>query len=85
MARRYEYLRRQMSAQDVSETYLARRLNLCMQSVSDRLRNKTPWRMEEMWQVMAILHLPPEELHKCFPPGGVTDGKLPRLRLVEAK
>ena len=83
MARRYEYLRRQMRAQDMNETMLARRMNVCMQTISDRLRNKTPWKLEEMWKVMKILNLPPEDLHKCFPPGGVAEGELPRMRLVE--
>ena len=40
-------------------------------------------RLEEMWKVMKILNLPPEDLHKCFPPGGVAEGELPRMRLVE--
>lgn len=73
MDRPYKELRRAMRSADVSNVYLAEKLDMAASSVSLRLNGHCPWESDRMYAVMDLLHLPYDQLHIYFPPGGVAN------------
>lgn len=43
-------------------------LKISHTAVSNRMAGKTPWTVDEMYQVLTICRAQPEELHIYFPP-----------------
>lgn len=71
MDRPYKELRKAMRSADVSNVYLAEKLGMAASSVSLRLNGHCPWESDRMYAVMDLLHLPYDQLHIYFPPGGI--------------
>ena len=61
-------------------------LKISHTAVSNRMAGKTPWTVDEMYQVLTICRAQPEELHIYFPPlpprkaGGVMSQRSEKLR-----
>ena len=45
-------------------------MGLSEASISHRFRGRTPWSIDEMYQLLDICRAQPEELHIYFPRGG---------------
>lgn len=43
-----------------------------MTYVSHRMSGKEPWALDECYQILDLLHIPYDQLHIYFPPGGVS-------------
>lgn len=70
MARPFHQLRVEMHSQDVDTEYMGRKLLLDRKCISNRLCARTPWRINEMYAVMDMLHWPYERMHELFPKDG---------------
>lgn len=70
MRSRYDYLAGRLRQLHLNQGELGLKLQppLSNQAISHRFRDRTPWSITEMYQVLEILGEPPEELHKYFPP-----------------
>jgi hypothetical protein len=68
MPRTHAKLRGKLIERGIDERYLAGKLKLSYQSVSNRFIYRYPWTAWEMYQVLAIINEPPEKLHEYFPP-----------------
>lgn len=76
MPRQFLKLRAKMLELDINEQYLAKKLELSSQSISNRLNNRYPWTLWEMYAALEILREPPERLFDFFPPP-VANPKMP--------
>ena len=72
MAKRHANLRGALVAADITEKYLARKLLRGVTYVSHRMSGKEPWALDECYQILDLLHIPHDQLHIYFPPGGVS-------------
>lgn len=63
-------LRGRMKELGMEQEYLAKKLGICIASLSRRLNGHKQWLMSEMYAAMDILLLPHESLHEYFPKGG---------------
>lgn len=70
MAKTYAKLRGLMVQNDDTQRDLARLLLLKPQSISDRMSNRSEWKLSEMYAIMNRYHVPHEQLHEVFPEGG---------------
>lgn len=70
MARTYAKLRALMMENDDTQNDLARLLLLKPQSISNRMHNRTDWKLSEMYAIMNRYHVPHEQLHEVFPENG---------------
>ncbi len=70
MARPYAKLRSLMMANDDTQRDLGRMLMLSNVSVSERMNNKTSWRLDEMYAILDRYHVPHSQLHEIFPLNG---------------
>ena len=50
---------------------VAAMLNMSESSFSMKLNGKTPWRLEEVYQICGILHIPFSDIPLIFPPEDV--------------
>lgn len=67
MTRTYAKLRGAMKENDDTMEDLARLLLMTRAAVSQRFRNHTQWKLEEMYMLMDRYHLPYDRLHEYFP------------------
>ena len=67
MARPYNLLRRKMKMKSMVLEDIAREFGCTRQTVSNKLRNVTPWTLEECWRVMGMLEIDPCLFYKYFP------------------
>jgi len=89
MARPFKKLRDMLHENEITQVDLARYLGLGTATVSNRLCNREEWRLEEMYMVMDMLHLPHTMLTELFPrkginEAGVTRGSMKRVALRRA-
>jgi hypothetical protein len=68
----FRTLRRKMDDMDIDQGYLAERLNLSVTSLSYRMTGKQPWKLNEMYIIMDLIHEPYDKLHGYFPKNGKT-------------
>ena len=69
--KRYCKLRGKMREKGINGNYLARKLDTTPQSVSHRMTGKTPWRMDEMYNILSMLGEPDSKLPEYFPRNGI--------------
>ena len=69
--KRYGKLRGKMREKGIKGYYLARKLGTTPQSVSHRMTGKTPWRMDEMYNILSMLGEPDSKLSEYFPRNGI--------------
>lgn len=69
--KRYVKLRGKMLEKGINGDYLARKLDTTPQSVSHRMTGKSPWRMDEMYNILSMLGEPDSKLSEYFPRDGV--------------
>ena len=69
--KRYVKLRGKMREKGINGNYLARKLDTTPQSVSHRMTGKTPWRMDEMYNILSMLGEPDSKLPEYFPRNGI--------------
>ena len=69
--KRYGKLRGKMREKGIKGYYLARKMDMTPQSVSQRMTGKTPWRMDEMYNILSMLGEPDSKLSEYFPRNGV--------------
>ena len=69
--KRYGKLRGKMRENGINGNYLARKLDMTPQSVSYRMTGKTPWRMDEMYNILSMLGEPDSKLSEYFPRNGI--------------
>ena len=70
MARPFAELRKLMSANDMNQEQLARRIGLSTSCMNDRLNGRFPFTLREAYEIVALFEQPLERLHELFPPGG---------------
>lgn len=81
MARPYAKLRSLMIEQDLRIKDLANELGFDDTSViSHRLNHMTPWKVTEMYKILDLLGVPPEQMHVVFPRGGQNEPDVIRTR-----
>lgn len=69
----FRKLRAILFEMEIDQSYLAEKLGISQQCVSHRLTGRYPWKLNEMYAVMDLIHEPYEKLHEYFPKdGGVT-------------
>ena len=88
---KYRVLRTQLKEKDIDVAYLADKLGVCTDYVRRRLRGAAPWIQTDMYAVLDMLHIPYDQIHIIFPPGGMyagdlatRDAKTPEELLAEA-
>lgn len=69
--KRYGKLRGKMREKGIKGNYLARKMGMTPQSVSHRMTGKTPWRMDEMYNILSMLGEPDSKLPEYFPRNGI--------------
>ena len=69
--KRYGKLRGKMREKGINGDYLARKLDTTPQSVSHRMTGKSPWRMDEMYNILSMLGEPDNKLSEYFPRNGI--------------
>ena len=67
MAKKYLKLRAKLLELDIDRGYLAKKLGVSAQSISNRMNDHFPWTSWEMYATMALINEPPEKLHEYFP------------------
>ena len=69
--KRYGKLRGKMREKGINGNYLARKLDTTPQSVSHRMTGKSPWRMDDMYNILSMLGEPDSKLSEYFPRNGI--------------
>lgn len=69
--KRYGKLRGKMREKGINGDYLARKLDTTPQSVSHRMTGKSPWRLDEMYNILSMLGEPDSKLPEYFPRNGI--------------
>lgn len=70
MARPFSSLRKAMYVNDIQQQDLTRYLLLGVCAINQRFCGKKPWRLNEMYIMMDLLHLPYDQMHVFFPRNG---------------
>lgn len=66
----FRKLRGKLRELDIDQSYLAKKLDICVMSISRKMTGKSPWTSDEMYAVMDLIQEPYEKLHEFFPKGG---------------
>lgn len=69
---KYSYLSGRLRQLDMTQSDVAEALGLKQAAVSHRFTGRTPWSCTEMYEVLALVKAPPEDLHLYFPADGRT-------------
>ena len=59
----------------IRHTELANPIGLSEASIIHRFRGRTPWSIDEMYQILGICRAQPEELHIYFPDPATQRGR----------
>lgn len=68
---KYQRLRRKLREYDIDQHYLAELLKRSTGYVSNCMLGKSDWQMQEVYTIIKLCQIPPEEIYKYFPPGGI--------------
>jgi hypothetical protein len=68
--RPYHALRAELYGDGVTHAQLARRLRIGTTTLSRKLNAKSPWTLDECYQVLDLLGKPVDQLSEVFPRGG---------------
>ena len=64
-------LRLKLREMDMDGAYLARRLKMTPQCLSARMVGRIPWRTDEMYTILSLIHEPDSALAAYFPRNGI--------------
>lgn len=64
-------LRRKLREMGMDGVYLARKLNMTPQCLSARMVGRIPWRSDEMYTILSLIHEPDNTLAAYFPRNGI--------------
>lgn len=67
MNKKYIRLKATMIEHEVDERYLNKKLNRGARYISAKLNDKTSWKLDEIYTICDILHIPYDEIHLYFP------------------
>ena len=76
MTDKHRVLRAELKKQDIDPAYLADYLHIDRSTLYRRLGAQSPWTIREVYSIMDMLHLPYDQIHIVFPPGGMYAGEL---------
>ncbi len=68
---KYQLLRRRLREYDIDQKYLAELLKRSTAYVSNCLLDKSHWQINEVWAIVRLCQIEPEEICKYFPPDGI--------------
>lgn len=68
---KYQRLRRRLRECDIDQQYLAELLKRSTAYVSNCLLGKSQWQINEVWAIVKICQIEPDEICKYFPPEGI--------------
>lgn len=68
---KYQRLRRKLREYDIDQHYLAELLKRSPSYVSNCMLGKSDWQMQEVYTIIKLCQIPPEEIYKYFPPDGI--------------
>lgn len=68
---KYQRLRRRLRECDIDQQYLAELLKRSTAYVSNCLLDKSHWQINEVWAIVRLCQIEPEEICKYFPPDGI--------------
>ena len=71
----YDHLSGRLKQLGITQGDLAKRWSVSQATISHRFCGKTPWTIDEMYDILEICHAQPEELHIFFPPKGIIFNK----------
>lgn len=60
-------LRARMYQLGADGKFMAKKLGIAAPTFSQRMTGRTPWSVDEMYDVMHILKIPVEQMHEFFP------------------
>ena len=82
----YVKLKEEMRKQEISQTYLAELLRVSRPYIASRFKGEMPWNSDEMYTILKVLRIPPEQMSIYFPPGGIeVKSNKPKLEEVKAE
>ena len=67
MLKKYTRLKVAMIEHDIDENHLNRMLNRGHAYVSNKLNDRASWRLDDVYKICDILHIPYDEIHLYFP------------------
>ena len=70
---RYKLLRSVMADQDISTYDLGELFKKSSRCINDKLSGAVPWTLPEIYRVLDFLELPHDQLHRYFPPNGISE------------
>ena len=68
---KYQRLRRRLRECDIDQQYLAEMLKRSTAYVSNCLLGKSQWQINEVWAIVRLCQIEPENICKYFPPDGI--------------
>ena len=83
--KRHDYILNELKKNGVDRPFLCQQLDRSHSYVSLRFNGKGSFTLEEAYKIMELANVPPEDIFKAFPPGGVPVAarqQKPRLRIV---
>ncbi len=69
-------LRGRMHEMDINSNALANFLGRSQSYVSTRMTHNSSWELDEIYKILDLLMIPPEEIFTYFPPNGVLPEKV---------
>lgn len=73
-------LRGKMSEMDINNNALANFLNRSPSYVSTHMTHSQSWELDEIYKILDLLMIPPEEIFTYFPPNGGLPPKVKRAK-----
>lgn len=67
MRRKYCYLAGHLRQLDMTQNDLAHEIGISRTALNHRMTGRTPWTLEEMYQILHLLNAPDSELYLYFP------------------
>lgn len=83
--KRHDYILNELKKNDIDRPFLCQQLDRSHSYVSLRFNGKGSFTLEEAYRIMELANVPPEDIYKAFPPGGIpatARQQKPRLRIV---
>lgn len=68
MARLFSEIRGLLTANDMTQPQLGRRIGLASDAINKKLNGHSPFTMPEAYGILDVFGVPHERLHEVFPP-----------------
>lgn len=70
MSKLFSKIRDLMRIYDLTNKSFAEELGISASTLSHKLNGHFPWSSDEMWQIMEMFNVPPNQFHEVFPRHG---------------